>query len=73
MDIRQQLQRLLDLADEARCHACKLDTNRDEALSELDAAEYDLKRVIEEVRALLPDGDRFTTPEPEPQPSKHVA
>jgi hypothetical protein len=64
MDIKQQLQRLLDLTDEARRHALRLDADRGDALSELDAAEYDLQRLIEEIRELLPDGERVTQQEP---------
>jgi hypothetical protein len=58
MDIKQQLERLLDLTDQARRHALQLNANRDDALSELDAAEYDLQRLVAEIRGLLPDGDR---------------
>jgi hypothetical protein len=64
MDIKQQLQRLLDLTDEARRHALRLDANRDDAFSELDAAEYDLQRLIEDIRELLPDGERGAPQEP---------
>ena len=64
MDIRQQLQRLLDLAAEMRHRIRELGTCQCEATSELDAAEYDLKRLIEEVRTLLPDGGRFAPQEP---------
>ena len=67
MDIRQQLQRLLDLTDEARRHALRLDADRGDALSELDAAEYDLQRLIEDVRELLPGGERVASQEP-PRP-----
>lgn len=55
MDIRQQLQRLLDLTEEARRHVQELYASRTGALSELDAAEYDLRRLIDDISSLLPD------------------
>lgn len=66
MDIKQQLQRLVDLADETRRRLVELDARQSEATSELDAAEYDLKRLVEEIRLLLPDSERIWPQEPEP-------
>lgn len=53
MDIRQQLQRLLDVADEARRHVTEIGAHQADAASELDAAEYDLRRLMEEFGSLL--------------------
>ena len=65
MDAKQQLQRLLDLADETRRRTRDLGVCQSVAASELDAAEYDLKQVVDEIRALLPAGERFVPPQPE--------
>jgi hypothetical protein len=67
MDIRQQLQRLLDIADDARRRAAELSETHAGAAGELDRAEYDLQRVIDEVRGLLgeskvPAADAPVTP-----------
>ena len=69
MDIRQQLMRLLALTDEARRHARELDASRAEAASELDAAEYDLKRLIEEIGDLLADAGKPDEAPAEPRRS----
>lgn len=66
MDIKQQLQRLVNRADETRRRVAELDSRQTEATSELDAAEYDLKRLVEEIRSLLPDDPRPVSAAPEP-------
>ena len=72
MDIRQQLQRLLDLTDEARRHTQELGASRAGAEAELDAAEYDLKRLIAEIRSLLPEGELPAAAEPNADPVRRT-
>lgn len=54
MDVREQLQRLLDLTERTRQHAAELGVYQSEAQNHIDTAEYDLRRLVEELRDLLP-------------------
>lgn len=54
MDIKQQLQRLLDLTEETRARAAELAETRAGAESHLDKAEYDLKQLVAELSDILP-------------------
>lgn len=53
MDVKEQLQRLLDLTERTRQHAAELDTYQAEAQNYVDTAEYDLKCLINELRDVL--------------------
>ena len=53
MDVKEQLQRLLDLTARTRQHAAELDAYQSEAESFIDTAEYDLRRLIIELRDVL--------------------
>jgi hypothetical protein len=53
MDVKEQLQRLLDLTERTRQHAAELDAYQAEAESFIDTAEYDLRRLIIELRDVL--------------------
>ncbi|MFM9846554.1 MAG: hypothetical protein ACKVP3_05280 [Hyphomicrobiaceae bacterium] len=66
MDVKEQLQRLLDLTERTRQHAAELDVYQSEAQSYIDTAEYDLRRLIIELRDVLdltqPAADELPTP-----------
>ena len=70
MDIRQQIQRLLDLSDEMRQRTVALDATRTDASAELDAAEYDLRRLVDEIRELMPGLERPVVPESDVAPTE---
>jgi hypothetical protein len=53
MDVKEQLQRLLDLTERTRQHAAELDAYQAEAQNYVDTAEYDLRRLIIELRDVL--------------------
>jgi hypothetical protein len=58
MDVKEQLQRLLDLTARTRQHAAELDAYQAQAENYVDTAEYDLKCLIGELRDVL----GFTSP-----------
>jgi hypothetical protein len=68
MDVKEQLQRLLDLTARTRQHAAELDAYQAEAESFIDTAEYDLRRLIIELRDVLdltaPAAAEVPTPAP---------
>lgn len=53
MDVKEQLERLLALTERARQHAAELDICQTEAQNYVDTAEYDLRRLIVELRDVL--------------------
>ncbi|MGE5513984.1 MAG: hypothetical protein ACM31O_22375 [Bacteroidota bacterium] len=63
--VKEQLQRLLDLTEETRRRAAELTESREDAVSRVDKAEYELKQLVLDLgRSLSGIGARVPDVEP---------